>query len=163
MGGYSIDVFWPELYVTGSSLTKNFFQTILDTVLIDHIQPGSVLIKRKTFMKDQERKARCQLINHWVKETLEQIVRYAILTVAGLVLFGLFALASMGAERLCNIWPQSDVMILVKIFAWVISIFGLICGISLLIRNTCDFLKFLIKGPPQNGYSAKETEKEEDK
>lgn len=83
-------------------------------------------------------------------EILEQLIKFAIQAFAGLVLFALFFFASLGVYFLCETWPEISILVMVKVVAWIISAFGGFCCIALVVRNTIVFVKFLIKGPPQN-------------
>lgn len=82
-------------------------------------------------------------------ETLEQLKIYTIQTFASLAVFGLFLVTSICTNWLSNIWPQTGIMMTSKIIAWIISALGGLCCIASVIRSSIDFIKFLIKGPPQ--------------
>ena len=78
---------------------------------------------------------------------LEQLQIYIVQLFAGLVLFGVFVATSIVVEFLGRIAGRFD--ILFGIVGWYISACGAICCITLIVRNTIVFIKFLIKGPPQ--------------
>ena len=90
-----------------------------------------------------------RLIHDETDEISEQLIKYAIRTFGGLVLFALFVVASIAAEWLCTIWPESSIMIIIKIVAWIISALGGLLCIALVVNNTILFLKFLFKSPPE--------------
>lgn len=148
-------------YFFGGISQKNSILTILAALLNDIIFLSFLPRARgRTLMTAQEGRqkyradetlefATTAVRRRLTHETLEQLIIYAIQAFAGLVLFGLFFVTSIGADWLCNIWPQISLMIMCKIIAWIISVLGGLCCIALVVRNTIVFIKFLIKGPPK--------------
>jgi len=98
--------------------------------------------KGRIFMTDHEERGRAH-------DVLVQLRIYAIQAFAGLAVFGLFFLTSIGAYLICTIWPEISIMIMIKIVSWLISALGGFCCIALVVRNTIDFIKFLFKVPPR--------------
>ena len=91
----------------------------------------------------------CDLNFPFGRSFMTDLRRYAIEALESLAIFALFFITSIVADCLCRIWPQSNIMVIIKIVAWIISALGAICCIGLVVRNTIVFLTYLIKGPPR--------------
>ena len=86
---------------------------------------------------------------HERSSLLKQLKIYTIQAFASLAIFVLFLATSILADWICSIYPQVRIMIMFKIVAWIISVCGAICCITLMIRNTIVLIKFLLRVPPQ--------------
>ena len=72
----------------------------------------------------------------------------------GLFLFFVFVVTSMLIELLARSAEQFGLLfsLLIRIVGWIMSLSGAICCAGLVIRNTCDFIKYLRgKCPPDVG------------
>lgn len=128
--------------------------TILDAHFIVNILSDvySYLPSGRYSMTDQENQGGKTLDEEIYKlshDTAKQLIIYAFQAFASLAIFALFVVTVIGADRLCSIWPQISIMVMIKVVAWIISALGAICCIGLVVRNTIVFIKFLLKGPPQ--------------
>ena len=82
-----------------------------------------------------------------IEERRELLKIYAMDSLIGWGVFVVFVATSIIIHFVASI--AGPLGILIRIVGWTISALGAICGISLTIRNFYDFIKFMIKGPPE--------------
>ena len=166
MKKYGVLVLPPQFFY--AILQKKCVLTILTSLFDDIISPSYLLprtgTRRRNFMMEQkvrsdEKPDSVTTVerHRQAREALEQLIIYAIQAFASLILFGLFFATSVAADWLCSAWSQTSIIIMCKIVSWIISALGGLCCIALVIRNTIAFIKFLIKGPPQETSGQKTT------
>ncbi len=115
------------------------FPIILDTSDISHILQNLYLFKGRVHIMGKS--------SSTMLEIFILLVRYLIEAIESVVIFGIFVITSMAINWIGE--RAGGIGILLKVVGWSISVCGAICCITLIIRNTIVFIKFLIKGPPQ--------------